>query len=257
MIYILLITGHLIGDFYMQSDKMVIRKKRNKRVLGIHSLLYGVSLVICSVIVVRKDDIARYVLAIICLTGVHFLIDFGKGYLETKHKLDCKSGTGLFLLDQIFHLTAILFTIGCLRIKAGTYITLPGFVFAVNNGKVPVIIVMGILLCGRPSAILVGNVFHGIFGYAEENKVIKKDSILSMENPKVGYYIGIMEREIILLLGIMGQFGAIGFVIAAKSLARFKQLEEKSFAERYLVGTLLSALIAIVYITIYRLFRQV
>ena len=48
----------------------------------------------------------------------------------------------------------------------------------------------------------------------------------------------------------MGQFGAIGFVLTAKSLAKFKRLENKSFAEKYLVGTLLSAFIAIMCIAI-------
>ena len=42
-----------------------------------------------------------------------------------------------------------------------------------------------------------------------------------------------LEREIILILGLMGQFGAIGFVLTAKSLARFRQLEDKEFAEKY------------------------
>ena len=61
-----------------------------------------------------------------------------------------------------------------------------------------------------------------------------------------------LEREIILMLGLMGQFGAIGFVLTAKSLARFKQLENKSFAEKYLVGTLLSGGIAIVCIVVFK-----
>ncbi len=38
---------------------------------------------------------------------------------------------------------------------------------------------------------------------------------------------------------------AIGFVLTAKSIARFKQLEDKDFAERYIVGTLLSVGIAL------------
>ena len=48
----------------------------------------------------------------------------------------------------------------------------------------------------------------------------------------------------------MGQFGAIGFVLTAKSLARYRQLETKSFDEKYLVGTLLSTFIAIVCVAI-------
>ena len=45
---------------------------------------------------------------------------------------------------------------------------------------------------------------------------------------------------------LAGQLGAVGFVVAAKSLARFKQLEDKDFAENYLVGTMLSFLFAMV-----------
>jgi hypothetical protein len=60
-----------------------------------------------------------------------------------------------------------------------------------------------------------------------------------------GRLIGILERELIILLAFSQQFGAIGFVLAAKSIARYKQLEEQSFAEKYLVGTLSSALIAL------------
>ncbi|HZK72111.1 MAG TPA: DUF3307 domain-containing protein, partial [Clostridia bacterium] len=67
---------------------------------------------------------------------------------------------------------------------------------------------------------------------------------------KSGYLIGVLERVIILTLGLNGQIGAIGFVLAAKSLARFNQLNDKSFAEKYLVGTLLSVAIALFCIVI-------
>lgn len=79
----------------------------------------------------------------------------------------------------------------------------------------------------------------------QADQILEVNSKTENEGVKIGSWIGILEREIILMLGLMGQFGAIGFVLAAKSLARFKQLENKSFAEKYLVGTLLSALIAI------------
>jgi len=47
---------------------------------------------------------------------------------------------------------------------------------------------------------------------------------------------------------INANYNAIGYVIAAKSIARFKKLEEdKQFGEYYLAGTLLSVLIALVF----------
>jgi hypothetical protein len=41
------------------------------------------------------------------------------------------------------------------------------------------------------------------------------------------------------------EYGAVGFVVAAKSLARFKALEDREFAEYFLIGTLASLLLAV------------
>jgi hypothetical protein len=43
---------------------------------------------------------------------------------------------------------------------------------------------------------------------------------------------------------LAGAEAAIGLVIAAKTLARFKQLDDRDFAEYYLLGTLASVAIA-------------
>lgn len=53
-------------------------------------------------------------------------------------------------------------------------------------------------------------------------------------------------KFIIATLVLNNQLGAIGFVLTAKTIARFKQLEDREFAERYLVGTLLSVAIALI-----------
>lgn len=60
-----------------------------------------------------------------------------------------------------------------------------------------------------------------------------------------GRVIGYLERAIIFLLIVAGHVGTIGFVIAAKTLARFKELQNKDFAEYFLIGTLISALAAL------------
>lgn len=49
---------------------------------------------------------------------------------------------------------------------------------------------------------------------------------------------------VILTLVWLDQWSAIGFVLTAKSVARFKELENRAFAEAYLVGTLTSFLVA-------------
>jgi hypothetical protein len=63
---------------------------------------------------------------------------------------------------------------------------------------------------------------------------------------QVGAAVGVLERLIVVALVLAGATAAIGFVIAAKTLARFKQLDDRDFAEYYLLGTLASVTVALV-----------
>jgi hypothetical protein len=62
---------------------------------------------------------------------------------------------------------------------------------------------------------------------------------------RVGEAIGVIERLLIVGLVLTGAVASIGLVIAAKTLARFKQLDDREFAEYYLLGTLASVTIAV------------
>jgi uncharacterized protein DUF3307 len=63
---------------------------------------------------------------------------------------------------------------------------------------------------------------------------------------RVGSTIGILERVLIVVFVLTGTDVAIGFVVAAKTLARFRLLDDRDFAEYYLLGTLASVAVAIV-----------
>ena len=63
---------------------------------------------------------------------------------------------------------------------------------------------------------------------------------------QVGATIGVLERLLIVTLLLVGADAAIGLVIAAKTLARFRLLDDRDFAEYYLLGTLASVSVAIV-----------
>ena len=69
--------------------------------------------------------------------------------------------------------------------------------------------------------------------------------IIYLEELKAGNIIGKLERIIIAILLLNNQFGVMGFVLTAKSIARFKQMENRDFAEKYLIGTLTSFLIVL------------
>lgn len=59
-----------------------------------------------------------------------------------------------------------------------------------------------------------------------------------------GRVIGMLERIFIYSFAISGQFAAIGFILTAKGVVRYHEFEDRAFAEYVLIGTLLSALLA-------------
>ncbi len=62
-----------------------------------------------------------------------------------------------------------------------------------------------------------------------------------------GEVIGILERLATFVLVASGAFTAVGFVIAAKAAARFPMFKEKAFAEYFLIGTLTSVGMALLF----------
>ncbi|MEM8578238.1 MAG: hypothetical protein AAGF60_10335 [Pseudomonadota bacterium] len=60
--------------------------------------------------------------------------------------------------------------------------------------------------------------------------------------PPAGRIIGIFERLVIAAGLITGRWEVLAAVIALKSVARFKELESKDFAEYFLIGSLFSIL---------------
>ncbi len=68
----------------------------------------------------------------------------------------------------------------------------------------------------------------------------------AIQHARVGATIGILERILVVVFVLTGTEAAIGFVVAAKTLARFRLLDDRDFAEYYLLGTLASVAVAIV-----------
>lgn len=59
-----------------------------------------------------------------------------------------------------------------------------------------------------------------------------------------GRVIGTLERVAVYVLVLQGQYEALGLVLAAKGLARFQNLDDREFAEYFLIGTFLSVVLA-------------
>ncbi len=60
-----------------------------------------------------------------------------------------------------------------------------------------------------------------------------------------GRLIGNIERVLLVVMAAVHSYEALGFLIAAKGLIRSRELENRSWAEYFLVGTLASTLVAL------------
>ena len=68
-----------------------------------------------------------------------------------------------------------------------------------------------------------------------------------------GKIIGIVERIMFFFFVITGNYASIGFILTAKGITRFKNLDKRDFAEYVLIGTLLSSAISIFWAYIIKL----
>ena len=114
----------------------------------------------------------------------------------------------------------------------------PGKFFEIVSFYLFNLILFGALILLNEINFLVRLTFQ-FFGLTGMWKDIDEDEF------NTGRLIGMLERIFIFLLVIFNQYAAIGFIIAAKGVTRFKELENRNFAEYILIGTLLSALSAV------------
>jgi hypothetical protein len=108
------------------------------------------------------------------------------------------------------------------------------------------ILLLGLLLATNEANILI-RCFFQLFQLDTKNDVSSNELHIIIPEKReynAGRVIGILERALIYFLVLNAQYAAIGFILAAKSFTRFKELEKREFAEYVLIGTLLSAFLA-------------
>lgn len=133
--------------------------------------------------------------------------------------------------DQMLHFTCIFF--------ASCVITAFGDVLVLSDGLEEALVwALSLLLSTFPSGIAVRALLNDVRG--EKGRRHFDECCDEGELLGSGCVIGLLERGITCVLTLLGQFDAIAFILAAKSIARYERLKEKTFAEEYLVGTLMS-----------------
>jgi Protein of unknown function (DUF3307) len=277
MILLSLILAHLVGDFYLQTDEMAKNKEKTLRLHIFHHF-------ICLLIVTMaywlwqsgSTDIFHYVCyPILFILIFHCLIDYLKIIFSKSNKIRKILGeyaeTKLFLLDQLFHIGIIMIT-GALFYNIPIQVLVEKITLIIQSDTslgtlntllfLLIILILTTTFSGHVVKKVVGHLPNDISTF-EGQLSIKMDetNLTSPRTQRVseeyhytlyninrynrGEIIGYIERVIVLILTYYSAYPAIGFIIAAKSIARFKLMEERSWAEYFLLGTILSMLLGI------------
>jgi hypothetical protein len=213
-LFLPLLAGHLVADFWLQPASWVEGKRQNgwkSRYLLQHAAIASV----LPVVFALQIGIWWFVPVIF---GTHYLIDLLK--LKTNDNLFA------FLVDQTLHIAVLLLLVTIIPRQELAKPLLTFWVYSI-----------GFILVTSPSGILIGKFLRLIT--KTENKPMKTDA---------SAWIGIIERILILIFILAGQFQAIGFLVAAKSVFRFSEIQKEGNpkAEYFLLGTLVSFLVAVV-----------
>lgn len=209
-----LLLAHFAGDFLLQPDKWIKAKAIPER--RAKFLLYHIA-VHALVLIVALQFQFKYWLGIVIIIVTHFIIDWIK--IKSQNQ---KNEIFLFFADQLTHLVVIAIVV---------YSYEP-FIIDTKIISIPQILLflMALVMQTQVTAIII--------------KVLLSKWKMKDENPnQAGKYIGILERLFIFWFILMNYWEGVGFLLGAKSIFRFGDLnnaKDRSLTEYVLIGTLLS-----------------
>jgi hypothetical protein len=215
--------AHIIADFFAQPQCFVIQKQQNN-LRSWHIYAHSAIVLVTSFLLTPSVDFILYAVAI---TVLHFAIDALKSAIEKK----C-TNPATFFIDQLLHFVIIWCAVRIYWSGGGA---IPAYIdlFSVNE----MLIALGLLICLKPTNVMIRACLSSM------NLTVSDDAD-GKNLEKAGRWIGSIERILAFVLVLLGQFTAIGFIIAAKSILRYGEKDTHK-AEYVLIGTLLSFGIAV------------
>jgi hypothetical protein len=223
-----IIIAHILTDFFLQPYTWV---KGKRSVSSRHRFLMYHSLVAGLLTYVVMLDGSAWLLPIFVAVS-HYLIDWWKS--------TSADTTGAFIADQLAHV--IVLFLGWM-VYTGSVTALTDQAIKYVQDPQSLIVVGSYIVALRPMGFLIEKLTR------KWRVELIDDGSKSAGLTDAGTWIGYIERIIILTFIFIGEFSAIGFLIAAKSIFRFsggvKDHQERKHAEYILIGTLISFSLAI------------
>jgi hypothetical protein len=239
-LFLAVYLAHLLTDFVFQTDRLVSKKHRGEwRGYVVH----GATHYIAVLAVVAIADPHRFVtsyfqLIAVSLSIVHLLLDWAKLSLIKSRLMP--DNVLAFVLDQIIHLATVIGAVLLLvhpSLRAFGFWLLRARLLQEQILLVLVVYIFVIFGGGYFIRELIGPLWKEEPGQEtqEHEEVIN-----------AGLYIGWLERFLVLTALFLQSPATVGFILTAKSIARYPELKSVRFAEYFIIGTLLSVAIAII-----------
>lgn len=219
-----LLFAHVLADFVLQT-RWIAENKRRFGVLLLHSVLVWLS---------AQAVLGTLDWPLMALAAAHLVIDA----VKARAPKAISGGLAAFLIDQAAHLA----TLAAVSIAApdlwagGLWAGLPAP--APSLALEGMVLAGGLILATRAGGFAVGLLMNRHAGPPAS----PGDDRAGLSGlPEGGWTIGILERGLIYAFVLAGQPSAIGFLIAAKSILRFGDIEKhRAVSEYVIIGTLAS-----------------
>ncbi len=208
-----LVLAHVIADFFLQSNKTCLDKARY-HVTSKHLWIHAAVVVVLSMAAVGFSCKALW--CALLIGGSHWAVDVVKSYMP--------DNLCIFIVDQVAHLLLIL---------AAVWIVAPESMWNIGETEKIFCTLTIILIQGKPANILIKKIL------ASYNVVPQRNSNADKDLQRAGALIGTLERILTMVFVMLSHYEAVGFIIAAKSLLRFRDADTAK-TEYVLAGTLLS-----------------
>ncbi len=247
----LLCLAHVCADFVLQTEGWVRGRGEGKLR---YYLLHGLWVALTLFLALQFYGLWTAAILASLISCLHLLVDALKDRLSRGRKPAAR--LLMFIMDQLLHLCLLAAVWQCVDLHEAPGVTafyrslLTPRALAAFASLSPARAVFPLdkLLCTAIAYVVA--MFGGaslIRAFLDALKVAPREDAVqqSPSQFQVGKYIGVLERGLLLTFVLIDALSAVGFVIAAKSLARYKELDNRGFAEYYLVGTLASALWAL------------
>ncbi|WP_339698076.1 DUF3307 domain-containing protein [uncultured Marixanthomonas sp.] len=219
---LLQLLAHFLADYFFQWSVMAEQKNR----LGFKSGLLVWHILIVFALSWLLAFQLSFIYGAVIIAVLHFVIDGCKPYINRSKSI----GRYAFFIDQAMHIIVLMIVSWGFAKYQGINSL---WEFPIGNKEL--FLIIGYLICLKPANIFIREVFS-----ATQIEVTSDNEL-----PNAGKVIGVLERLLTLTFIVIDQYEAVGFLIAAKSILRYRD-EETLKTEYVLIGTMLSFGIAVV-----------